>query len=139
MLANRRTAAAIGAVALAGALLSAGPAQADAAAPSPAASAKSAPKSAPKGDGAKAVCKRLPKTETRISTALTRLNGDATVPGSIARLEQRVTEAKKAGHTEIENYLNDRLTFRKGLVTTLQKRQADLKSVSTWCTAQGSK
>ncbi|MFJ8209385.1 hypothetical protein [Streptomyces sp. NPDC096033] len=138
MLANRRTAAAIGAVALAGALLSAGPAQADSASPSPSASAKAA-KQAPKGDGAKAVCKRLPKAESRIGTALNRLNGDATVPGSIARLEQRVTEAKNAGHTEIQTYLNDRLTFRKSLVTTLQKRQEDLKAVSTWCTAQGSK
>ncbi|MFG2985999.1 hypothetical protein ACGFYQ_32930 [Streptomyces sp. NPDC048258] len=135
MLANRRTAAAIGAVALAGALLSAGPAQADSASPSPAGPAKSAPK----GDGAKAVCKRLPKTETRISAALARLNGDATVSGSIARIEQRVAEAKSAGHTEIHTYLNDRLTFRKSLVPTLQKRQADLKAVSTWCTAQGSK
>ncbi|MFJ8159860.1 hypothetical protein ACIRBY_02895 [Streptomyces sp. NPDC096136] len=135
MLANRRTAAALGAVALAGALLSAGPAQADSTSPSPAASAKSAPK----GDGAKSICKRLPKTEARINTALTRLNGDATVGGSIARLEQRVTEAKNAGHTEVQTYLNDRLTFRKGLVPTLQKRQADLKAVSTWCTAQGSK
>ncbi|MET8754899.1 hypothetical protein ABZW32_33105 [Streptomyces sp. NPDC004667] len=135
MLANRRTAAAIGAVALAGALLSAGPAQAESASPSPAASAKSAPK----GDGAKSICKRLPKTEARISAALTRLNGDATVAGSVARLEQRVTEAKNAGHTEIHTYLNDRLTFRKNLVPTLQKRQEDLKAVSTWCTAQGSK
>lgn len=78
MLVNRRTSAAIGAVALAGALLSAGPAQADSTAPSPATSAK-ASKPAPKGDGAKSICKRLPKTESRISTALTRLNGDATV------------------------------------------------------------
>ncbi|MDH6540066.1 hypothetical protein ACFXJO_42350 [Streptomyces lavendulae] len=135
MLANRRTAAAIGAVALAGALLSAGPAQAEGASPSPAASAKSAPK----GDGAKAICKRLPKTEARVNAAVTRLNGDATVAGSIARLEQRVAEAKKAGHTEIQTYLNDRLTFRKNLLPTLQKRQEDLKAVSTWCSAQGSK
>ncbi|MEU3778753.1 hypothetical protein AB0F11_37235 [Streptomyces sp. NPDC032472] len=135
MLPNRRTAAAIGAVALAGALLSAGPAQADASKPSPAASAKSAPK----GDGAKAICKRLPKTEARISAALTRLNGDATVPGSIARLQQRVAEAKSAGHAEIDTYLNDRLTFRKSLLPTLTKRQEDLKAVSTWCGAQGSK
>ncbi|MFE9629411.1 hypothetical protein [Streptomyces sp. NPDC006463] len=135
MFRNRRTAAAIGAVALAGALLSAGPAQADGASPAPAASAKSAPK----GDGAKAICKRLPKTEARISAALTRLNGDATVAGSVARLEQRVAEAKSAGHTEIHTYLNGRLAFRKSLVPTLQQRQTDLKAVSTWCAAQGSK
>ncbi|MCX4546247.1 hypothetical protein [Streptomyces sp. NBC_01565] len=137
MPANRRTtAAAIAVVAVAGALLSGAPAQAHGASPNPAAPAKSA---APKGDGSKAICKRLPKTEARVSAALTRLNGDATVSGSIARLEQRVAEAKSAGHIEVHTYLNDRLTFRKSLVPTLRKRQEDLKAVSTWCAAQGSK
>ncbi|MET9882097.1 hypothetical protein ABZZ20_02875 [Streptomyces sp. NPDC006430] len=135
MLANRRTAAAIGAVALAGALFSAVPAQADAGSPAPAKTGKSAPK----GDGAKEICKRLPKTDARVSAAITRLNGDATVPGSVARLEQRVANAQTEGHTEVHTYLNDRLTFRKSLLPTLQKRQADLKSVSTWCSAQGAK
>ncbi|MFE2141345.1 hypothetical protein ACFXA3_06215 [Streptomyces sp. NPDC059456] len=137
MLPNRRTAAAIGAVALAGALFAAAPAQADNASPAPA--APKTAKSAPKGDGAKAICKRLPKTQTRISTAIDRLNGDVTVPGSVARLEQRVANAQTAGHTEVHTYLNDRLTFRKSLLPTLQKRQDDLKAVSTWCSAQGSK
>ncbi|WP_327281757.1 MULTISPECIES: hypothetical protein [unclassified Streptomyces] len=137
MLPIRRTAAAIGAVALAGALFAAAPAQADTATPAPA--APKTAKSAPKGDGAKGICKRLPKTETRISTAITRLNGDVTVLGSVARLEQRVANAQTAGHTEVHTYLNDRLTFRKSLLPTLQKRQDDLKAVSTWCSAQGSK
>ncbi|MFE2549302.1 hypothetical protein ACFXGI_12230 [Streptomyces sp. NPDC059355] len=138
MLPNRRTAAAaIGALALAGALISAAPAQAESASPAPA-SPKTA-KSAPKGDGAKAICKRLPKTETRVSTAIDRLKGDATVLGSVARLEQRVANAQTAGHTEVHTYLNDRLTFRKSLLPTLQKRQDDLKAVSTWCSAQESK
>ncbi|WP_406180277.1 hypothetical protein [Streptomyces sp. NBC_01006] len=138
MLPNRRTAAAtIGALALAGALISAAPAQAESASPAPA--APKAAKSAPKGDGAEAICKRLPKTETRVSAAITRLKGDATVPGSVARLEQRVANAQTAGHTEVHTYLNDRLTFRKSLLPTLQKRQDDLKAVSTWCSAQESK
>lgn len=135
MLANRRTAAVIGAVALAGALLSAAPAQADAGSPAPAKTAKSAPK----GDGAKAICKRLPKTEARVSAAINRLGGDATVLGSVARLEQRVANAQTAGHTEVHTYLDDRLAFRKSLLPTLKKRQDDLKAVSTWCSAQGSK
>lgn len=70
---------------------------------------------------------------------MTRLNGDATVSGSIARLEQRVNNAKAEGHTEIYTYLNDRLTARKNLLPTLQKRQTDLKAVSTWCSAQKAK
>ncbi|GAA2135273.1 hypothetical protein GCM10009760_13620 [Kitasatospora kazusensis] len=127
MLPNRKSAAALGALALAGAaLLAAAPAQA----------ATTTAKAAPKGDGAKAICKRLPKTEARIDASITRLNGAVTVPGSVARLAQRVTDAKAAGHTEVYTYLNDRLTFRKSLLPTLQQRQADLKSVATWCTAQ---
>ncbi|MEU5811384.1 MULTISPECIES: hypothetical protein [unclassified Streptomyces] len=136
MLTNRRTAAAaLGTVVLTGALLGASPAQADAGAPSAAPSAKSTPQ----GDGSKALCKRLPKVEARVGAALTRLNGDASVVGSIARLEKRVAEAKTAGHTEVYTYLNDRLTARKAVPATLQKRQADLKAVSTWCAAQGNK
>ncbi|MFE2288670.1 hypothetical protein ACFXDJ_31445 [Streptomyces sp. NPDC059443] len=125
MRANRTTAAAIGTLALAGALLAATPALAVSAKP------------APKGDGSKAICKRLPDTEKKVANSITRLSGDATVPGSIARLEQRVADAKAAGHTEIYTYLNDRLTFRKSLLPTLKGRQNDLKSVSTWCAAQG--
>ncbi|MFJ8624872.1 hypothetical protein ACIRD3_18780 [Kitasatospora sp. NPDC093550] len=124
-----RRAAALGALALAGSLLAAAPAQADGAAGSPSAG------STPTGDGAKAICKRLPKTEQHVTKALTRLGGDATVAGSVARLQQRADNAKAAGHTEIAKLLNDRLTARKGLVTTLQTRQADLNAVATWCAA----
>ncbi|GHK01079.1 hypothetical protein ACWEWI_29925 [Streptomyces sp. NPDC003753] len=90
-------------------------------------------KAAPKGDGAKALCKRVPKIDRRIDRALKRLQGGAGVKGSVARLQQRVDNAKKAGHEEIATYLQDRLTFRKSLVTTLQQRQKDLAGVKTWC------
>lgn len=124
-----RGAAVLGIIALAGSLLAAVPAQAAGGNGSPAAA------STPKSDGAKGICKRLPKTEERITKALNRLDGDATVIGSVARLQQRVTDAKAAGHTEIETYLNGRLTSRKALVTTLQTRRNNLKSVATWCAA----
>ncbi|MEU8925697.1 hypothetical protein AB0D10_32995 [Kitasatospora sp. NPDC048545] len=125
-----RRAAALGALALAGSLLAAVPAQADGS-PSAAPSAGSTPT----GDGAKSICKRLPKTEQHVTKAITRLNGDATVGGSVARLQQRADNAKAAGHTEIEKLLNDRLTARKGLLTTLQTRHTDLDAVATWCAA----
>ncbi|WP_371617357.1 hypothetical protein [Streptomyces sp. NBC_00454] len=135
MRANRTTVAAIGTLALAGALLAATPALAVTGKDTK--PAKSAKPAAPKGDGAKSICKRLPETEKKVAASITRLGGDATVPGSIARLEQRVANAKADGHTEIYTYLNDRLTYRKSLLPTLQTRQTDLKSVSTWCAAQG--
>ena len=79
---------------------------------------------------APAVTERI---DRRIDRALKRLEGGAGVKGSIARLQQRVDNAKKAGHEEIATYLQDRLTFRKSLVPTLQQRQKDLAAVKTWC------
>ncbi|MER5596868.1 hypothetical protein [Streptomyces sp. NPDC002265] len=98
-----------------------------------AATADSTPTAAPTGDGARALCKRLPKIDDRIGRALTRLNGDAGTRGSVARLQQRVDNAKSAGHDEIATYLQDRLTFRKSLLPMLQQRQKDLSGVKTWC------
>ncbi|PKW10101.1 hypothetical protein SAMN05428944_2721 [Streptomyces sp. 1222.5] len=87
----------------------------------------------PAGDGAKALCKRAPKVDRRIERALRRLDAGAGTRGSVARLEKRVDNAKKAGHTEIATYLQNRLTFRKSLGTTLRQRQKDLAAVRTWC------
>ncbi|MFE0464384.1 hypothetical protein ACFW1A_34545 [Kitasatospora sp. NPDC058965] len=130
MLSNRKLGAGLGAVVLGGTLLvAAAPAQA--ASPTP----KTLP--TPTSDGAKGICKRVPKLQDRIDKALDRLNGPVTEAGSISRLQQRTDLAKQQGHTEIYTYLNDRLTFRKSLVPTLTTRQSDLKSVATWCTSQG--
>ncbi|MGF1428095.1 hypothetical protein [Kitasatospora sp. LaBMicrA B282] len=130
-LSPRKAGATLGALALGGALLAA-------AAPAQAAS-PSAPASlpAPTGDGAKAICKRLPKTQAHLQKALTRLNGPVTEAGSVARLEQRVDNAKTAGQTAIYTYLNDRLSYRKSLIPTLTTRQNDLNAVAGWCSAQG--
>ncbi|WP_406442322.1 hypothetical protein OHB14_25460 [Streptomyces sp. NBC_01613] len=92
-----------------------------------------APAATPTGDGAKALCKRAPKIDHRIDRALKRLNAGAGKRGSIARLQQRVDNAKAAGHDEIATFLQDRLTFRKSLVTTLKQRKTDLADVTTWC------
>ncbi|MGI5458028.1 hypothetical protein ACQEWB_33610 [Streptomyces sp. CA-249302] len=92
-----------------------------------------APAATPTGDGAQALCRRVPQIDHRIDRALKRLNSGADKRGSIARLQQRVDNAKAAGHGEIATYLQDRLTFRKSLVTTLRQRQQDLTDVRTWC------
>jgi hypothetical protein len=91
------------------------------------------PAAAPTGDGAHRLCKRLPKIDHRIDRALKRLDAGAGTRGSVARLQARVNNAKTAGHDEIATYLQNRLTFRKSLVTTLQQRQKDLADVRTWC------
>ncbi|WP_432039909.1 hypothetical protein [Streptomyces cucumeris] len=88
------------------------------------------------GDGAKGLCKRAPKIDKRLERALKRLRGPETRRGSIDRVKKRIENAKKAGHTEVATFLNDRLKFRKALVPTLEKRQKDLAKVQKWCTAQ---
>ncbi|MFI9807507.1 hypothetical protein ACIHEJ_24620 [Streptomyces sp. NPDC052301] len=98
-----------------------------------AAAADSTPKPTPTSDGAQALCKRVPKLDRRIGRALKRLDAGAGTRGSVARLQQRVDNAKKAGHTQIATYLQDRLDFRKSLVTTLKQRQTDLTAVKSWC------
>ncbi|MFI0896226.1 hypothetical protein [Streptomyces sp. NPDC020983] len=103
--------------------------------PSPSATATSAAK-APKGDGARALCRRLPTVDARIDRALARLNGPATERGSVARLQQRVSNAEAKGDTAVATYLKDRLTFRTSLVTTLGARSTDLDAVRTWCGTQ---
>ncbi|MFE1293899.1 hypothetical protein [Streptomyces sp. NPDC058731] len=101
-----------------------------------AAAADSTPKPAPTGDGAQALCKRVPRIDARIERALKRLDAGTDQRGSIARLQQRLDNAKKAGHTEIATYLQDRLDFRKSLVSILKQRQQDLNDVRSWCQAQ---
>ncbi|MFD8809785.1 hypothetical protein [Streptomyces sp. NPDC059597] len=99
-----------------------------------AADATPAPKAAgPTGDGAKALCKRVPKIDRRLHRALKRLDAGKARRGSVARLQQRVDNAKKADHSEVATFLQDRLDFRKSLRTNLEQRQKDLNSVKDWC------
>ncbi|MGW7522873.1 hypothetical protein [Streptomyces sp. NPDC054783] len=132
MNARRRTRTLLAGCAVAAVLAgTAGVASADSSTPS------SAPAPGPTGDGAKALCKRVPRIDRRIERALKRLDAGPGTRGSVARLQQRVDNAKKAGHTQVATFLQDRLDFRKSLVTNLQQRQKDLNDVKSWCQASG--
>ncbi|MEU6813577.1 hypothetical protein [Streptomyces sp. NPDC046860] len=87
----------------------------------------------PSGDGAHALCKRAPKIDKRIDRALKRLDAGKARRGSVARLQQRVDNAKKAGHTEIATFLQGRLDHRESLKKDLAERKKDLAGVKTWC------
>lgn len=97
------------------------------------AGAASAADASPAGDGARALCKRAPKIDKRIDRALKRLDAGKARRGSVARLQQRVDNAKKAGHTEIATFLQGRLDTRESLKKDLQDRKKDLAGVKTWC------
>ncbi|GAB7035688.1 hypothetical protein AB0G35_15740 [Streptomyces sp. NPDC021749] len=81
----------------------------------------------------KGICHRVPKMERHLDKALDRLNGDAHTRGSIARLEQRVKNARAKHHDEVATFLQDRLTHRKDLKPTLTRERTDLKAVAAWC------
>ncbi|MGC4995225.1 hypothetical protein [Streptomyces sp. DT195] len=98
-----------------------------------ASAADATPGAKPAGDGAHALCQRAPKIDHRIDRALKRLDAGKARRGSLARLQQRVDNAKKAGHTEIATFLQGRLDHREALKKTLEQRQKDLAGVKTWC------
>ncbi|MFG1806706.1 hypothetical protein [Streptomyces sp. NPDC049040] len=132
----RTTRTAVAVTAAAAALLTAaGTAAADTATPKPSASAPATGK-APTGDGARALCKRLPQVDAHIDRALARLNGPATERGSIARVQQRIANADAKGDTAVSTFLKDRLAFRQSLLPSLNKRSTDLGAVRTWCGTQ---
>ncbi|MGW4222125.1 hypothetical protein ACWEG1_01575 [Streptomyces bauhiniae] len=101
------------------------------------AGAASAADASPAGDGARALCKRAPKVDQRIDRALKRLDAGKARRGSVARLQQRVDNAKKAGHTEIATFLQGRLDTRESLKKDLEQRKKDLAGVKTWCAKNG--
>ncbi|MYV39728.1 hypothetical protein GT030_12820 [Streptomyces sp. SID1328] len=98
-----------------------------------ASAADASPGAKPAGDGARALCKRAPKVDRRIDRALKRLDAGKARRGSVARLQQRVDNARKAGHTEIATFLKGRLETRESLKKDLQERKKDLAGVKTWC------
>ncbi|WP_030815978.1 hypothetical protein [Streptomyces sp. NRRL F-2799] len=98
-----------------------------------ASAADASPGAKPAGDGARALCKRAPRIDQRIDRALRRLDAGKARRGSVARLQQRVDQAKKAGHTEIATFLQGRLDTRESLKKDLRQRKKDLAGVKTWC------
>ncbi|WP_405776121.1 hypothetical protein [Streptomyces sp. NBC_00859] len=89
----------------------------------------------PKGDGAKALCHRVPKLDKRITNRIKKIEAGASTRGSVKFLEQRIANAKKKNHTAVAKLLGDRLTTREALLPGLKQKLPDLKDVSTWCKA----
>lgn len=88
------------------------------------------------GHRAPALCGRLPQLEARIDRALARLDGDASVKGSIARIRERATVAEGNGHPQVAAYLEGVLATRRHLAPELRQRKADLALVKAWCAAR---
>jgi hypothetical protein len=132
----------VAAVAATAALLGAGaltaPALADGGTPSPSTSASAAPSTGEINPArAKRLCKRVPKITTRVSKALTRIQGSATTKGSNAWLNAAATKADDAGKTALARVLRERAKIRATRIPTLKERQKALAEAKTWCQSKG--
>ena len=62
---------------------------------------------------------RIPRLLERIDRLQERIAGDAATPGSTARLEQRLADARAAGRTDQVHWLEARIAHRPVLVDRL--------------------
>lgn len=76
-------------------------------------------------------CLRIPNIETRLSERKTRLDGDASVRGSLAWLQSKIDAARAANRDQLATVLENRLTVRTKTREILDDRTelvADLRS-----------
>lgn len=76
-------------------------------------------------------CLRIPNIETRLTERKTRLDGDASVRGSLAWLQSKIDAAKAANRNQLATVLENRLTVRTKTREILDDRTtlvADLRS-----------
>ncbi len=76
-------------------------------------------------------CLRIPNIETRLTERKARLDGDATVRGSLAWLQSKIDAAKAADRDQLATVLENRLSVRSKTREILDERTelvADLRS-----------
>ncbi len=82
-------------------------------------------------------CLRIPNIETRITERKTRLDGDATVRGSLAWLQSKIDAAKAADRDQLTTVLENRLTVRTKTREILDDRTALVADLRSRCESWG--
>jgi hypothetical protein len=82
-------------------------------------------------------CLRIPNIETRTANLIERLQGDATVRGSLLWLEAQIDRAESRGRADLAEVLQNRLAVRTQTLEVLQQRQAKLPELRQWCVDHG--
>ena len=82
-------------------------------------------------------CLRIPNFQIRTNNLITRLNGDASVKGSLAWLQAQINDAKAKNRTQLATVLQNRLAVRTQTLKVLQQRQANLAKLLDKCRAHG--
>lgn|GEM_PF-5354186 len=85
----------------------------------------------------KRACLRIPNLETRTSRMITRLNGDATVRGSLLWLQAQIDDATAKGRTQLATVLQNRLKVRTQTLKVLTNRQQRLDKLAEMCRKHG--
>jgi hypothetical protein len=82
-------------------------------------------------------CLRIPNLEIRTNSLVERLNGDATVRGSLLWLQAQVDKAEAAGREQLVTVLENRLAVRTQTLEVLEQRQSKLPELKQKCIDAG--
>jgi hypothetical protein len=82
-------------------------------------------------------CLRIPNLEIRTSNLIERLNGDATVRGSLLWLQAQIDRAEAAGREQLVTVLENRLAVRTKTLEVVEQRQARLPELKQKCIDHG--
>lgn len=80
-----------------------------------------------------AVCARVPIAEDRIERLLTRIDGDESTRGSLARLEARRQRAADEDRDDAQLVLTNRIATRTAARDLLVARQTEVATISELC------
>lgn len=83
------------------------------------------------------VCAKVPTIEGRMDAAITRLQGDASVQGSLAWLQVKLDQANAAGRTQAISVLENRMQVRTQTLALLQTKQQNLAKIAQICADNG--
>lgn len=89
------------------------------------------------GPRAERACLRIPNIEIRLTERKTRLDGDATVRGSLAWLQSKIDAAKAANRDQLTTVLENRLTVRTKTREILDDRTALVADLRSRCESWG--
>lgn len=82
-------------------------------------------------------CLRIPNLQIRTNNLITRLNGDASVRGSLAWLQAQIDDANAKGRTQLATVLENRLAVRTQSLDVLAQRQERLANLAERCRNHG--
>ena len=82
-------------------------------------------------------CLRIPNIEIRTGNLIERLNGDASVRGSLAWLQAKIDKAEAEGREQLVTVLENRLEVRTRTLEVVEQRQAKLPELKQKCIDHG--